>query len=318
MSKLDDTDLEIITRLDNNARQTNSEIAKKLNLSKNVVNYRIKNLEKNGVIKGYSSWIDFFSLGYQSFRVYLKLQRANTITENKIMYYLGNSPFSWWCSHARGRFDICSVFWFNAPMQFFNMWDGFRKEYKSYIKEASVVPYCGVLNLGLTLSDIPENRRNAVIGSCGLQKIDNKDKAILQALSYDSRMPLSSIAKAVKLTSAAIKYRIDQLLEKKIITAFMPLVDMGKLGYTNYKIDLNLNSLKNKEKIEQYLLKKPNVSQLIRTAGWADIELRAYVKRPAQLYSLLDEIRDEFSHQLLDYSFFEYPLTVKKSYMPDF
>ena len=51
--KLDEKDKKILYELDKNSRQGISSIAKKVRLSKEVVNYRIKNLEKRKIIKGY-------------------------------------------------------------------------------------------------------------------------------------------------------------------------------------------------------------------------------------------------------------------------
>ena len=50
MDSLDVKDRRILYELDFNSRQSNSKIGKKVGLHKNVVNYRIKRMEKNGII----------------------------------------------------------------------------------------------------------------------------------------------------------------------------------------------------------------------------------------------------------------------------
>ena len=74
----------ILYQLELNARQPNSEIAKKVGLSKEVVNYRIKRLENERVIKSYYAIIDLSKLGYINFRVYLKLIDATPKKEKEI------------------------------------------------------------------------------------------------------------------------------------------------------------------------------------------------------------------------------------------
>ena len=49
-SLIDTKDRKILNELDFNARQSNSEIARKVGLSKEVVNYRIRNLEKAEIV----------------------------------------------------------------------------------------------------------------------------------------------------------------------------------------------------------------------------------------------------------------------------
>jgi DNA-binding Lrp family transcriptional regulator len=58
MAKLDDTDLQILCMLQENARITMREMAKQLGLSTTPVFERIKRLEKEGVIKRYVALLD--------------------------------------------------------------------------------------------------------------------------------------------------------------------------------------------------------------------------------------------------------------------
>ncbi len=88
---MDLKDKRILYQLDLNARQTNTQIAKKVGLSKDVVNYRIKSLEKEGIITGYYTIIDTSKVGYFSFRVYLKLIDSTPVKEEEIINFLINS-----------------------------------------------------------------------------------------------------------------------------------------------------------------------------------------------------------------------------------
>lgn len=75
--KLDKKDLEILKILSNNSRTEYKEISKKLNMTANAIKYRIKNLEKTGIIKGYTISIDKRKLEYEFYNLQLK------VTENK-------------------------------------------------------------------------------------------------------------------------------------------------------------------------------------------------------------------------------------------
>ena len=63
MESLDVKDRKILYELDFNSRQSNSKIGKKVGLHKNVVNYRIKRMEKSGIISNYYTMIDTFKIG---------------------------------------------------------------------------------------------------------------------------------------------------------------------------------------------------------------------------------------------------------------
>ena len=60
--KLDKKDRKILYQLDLNSRATLSDLTKKVGLSKQVVDYRIKNLLKNKVIKQFYIIVNFTKL----------------------------------------------------------------------------------------------------------------------------------------------------------------------------------------------------------------------------------------------------------------
>jgi len=61
---MDGTDLEIISHLQRNGRDSYREIAKTLGLAPATVMKRVKELETSGVIKGYSVELDYDKLGF--------------------------------------------------------------------------------------------------------------------------------------------------------------------------------------------------------------------------------------------------------------
>ena len=75
-------------------------------MSKEVVGYRIKRLEKEGVVKGYYTIIDMSRLGYFVFRVYIKLLDATPEAEKKILDFLIKNERTFFVSEIEGPFDI--------------------------------------------------------------------------------------------------------------------------------------------------------------------------------------------------------------------
>ena len=84
MIKIDLKDRKIIYQLALDARQPVSKIAKKVRLSPQVVEYKIKRLENLGVITGYYTCIDISKIGYSIFKIYFKLQNqpSNHLKKN--------------------------------------------------------------------------------------------------------------------------------------------------------------------------------------------------------------------------------------------
>lgn len=192
--------------------------------------------------------------------------------------------------------------------------------FKPYIRETVVVPFSGetISAYPFTKDTWKEKVNNRANSPGRIIKIDEKDSAILRIFSCDGRASLSSISKKVGLKPSSVKYRIDNLISKKVILGFIPKINMEKLGYSQYKVDINLYSTKEHEKMQLELLTNPNVYSLINTIGWADLEVRMFARNSKQFFCMLHKIRDEFSDDVVGFESFQYPEIVKNEYMSDF
>src|SRR3989344_5973590 len=84
-------------------------------------------------------------------------------------------------------------------------------------------------------------------------ELDRKDIEILKILDRNGRTPISKISEKVGLSRDAVKYRIEKLIEKKVILKFSTIVNPPKFGFTN--IAWVLFSLGNftKEREEEFI-----------------------------------------------------------------
>lgn len=63
MADVDDTDIKIVKKLEENGRASFREIAEDLDVSEGTVYNRVKRMEKEGIIKGFSARSDSIKLG---------------------------------------------------------------------------------------------------------------------------------------------------------------------------------------------------------------------------------------------------------------
>jgi len=95
--EVDKTDLEILKILAKNCRITKTKIGERLNLSRETINYRIKNLIKKGIIPKFQAGVNPFSLGFEAYLLRIILSKptkkeaiikflANTLRCNTILY----------------------------------------------------------------------------------------------------------------------------------------------------------------------------------------------------------------------------------------
>ncbi|MBS3137154.1 Lrp/AsnC family transcriptional regulator [Candidatus Woesearchaeota archaeon] len=74
-------------------------------------------------------------------------------------------------------------------------------------------------------------------------KIDLIDKKILSELDKNSRISATQLGKKVKRSREAVKYRIQQLVNKGIITGFITSINPNILGYYMFKVYLKLENI---------------------------------------------------------------------------
>jgi len=74
-------------------------------------------------------------------------------------------------------------------------------------------------------------------------KLDLIDRKILTELDKNCRISDTQLAKKVKKSREAIRYRIQKLQERGIITGFITSINPNKLGYYMFKVYLKLENI---------------------------------------------------------------------------
>ncbi len=87
MVDIDLKDRKILYELDLDCRQSNTQIGKKVGLKKDVVSYRIKRMQDEGIITNFWTAINTFKLGYQVYRIYINFQYVSSQIKEKIIQH---------------------------------------------------------------------------------------------------------------------------------------------------------------------------------------------------------------------------------------
>lgn len=106
--KLDNKDKEIIRTLGRNAKTTNREIAKKINLTEEAIRHRIKNLEKKNIIIGYRTMIDINKLA-QFYFLMFSFSKLNSDNEKKLDAYFRLHSNITFANRTIGEYSVISI-----------------------------------------------------------------------------------------------------------------------------------------------------------------------------------------------------------------
>jgi Lrp/AsnC family transcriptional regulator for asnA, asnC and gidA len=298
-------------------------LGKKLFLSKNSVNYRIKRLEKKGIIKNYYTIIDMFKLNYKCIRCYIIYQSTTPEIKNEIIKYFCSNKNIGIVGSMIGSIDLNAIFWVQHINDFQRFWlntinkygNYFDKQYLSlYYKVQTYPPTYLILEDDKTIDRI---KYKVEIGGGKIENIDQIDMQILNIIAYNSRIPIVSIAKKLNLSIRTVHYRIQKLKRMKIIKSFTTNIDINKLGFRWFKVDIYLEDQSKKMDVIQYIKHNPNIIAIDTTTGYSDVELEFHVKDIYILGEIMDNLTQKFQNIIKNYSYFYIKNSHKYYYFPE-
>lgn len=127
------------------------------------------------------------------------------------------------------------------------------------------------------------------------KELDSKDWKILYQLCTDARQSHSKIAKLVNLSKNAVTYRIQRLVDKKIISGFFTIVNFGQLNLETHSILIRLNTTKDQEFID-FLKAHKNVTVVDRLLGEWNFLVEFGCRTQEDFYSFIGEFKGKFSN----------------------
>lgn len=134
-----------------------------------------------------------------------------------------------------------------------------------------------------------------------LYNIDNTDKRILFELEKNARITDSALAKIVKKSKDAVRYRVKKLEEEKIITGYRTWIDYSRIGYRTSTIYLNIINLPEKrEKLIEDLKKDKRVYWLGIAEGVWNIGITYFIKSNQDLFDIKSELLSKYKELIVD------------------
>lgn len=322
MSALDLKDRQLLYELDLNARQSFNELAKKLRLNKNTVQYRISRLQKLGIIRNFYTLIDTAKLGYLIFRVFLRFQNLAHEREMEIIEYLKSDSRVGWMVSVEGNWDLNFMIWVKTHYEFDEFWREFKFKFEESIVHKWISLFVRLhFYTRPFLANTKNDRQKAIVLYDKVKipiSLDEKDIIILRTLAEDCRTPVVDIAKKASMTVNTAKHRIKRLWNCDIIKSFKAVIDLEKLGYKYYKLHFELKSLTPEDwrSIKTYVQLHPNIWDLNELVNGADLELDLHVKTDAEMRTFISELRARFQNNIRNYEILHYYKEHKLVFFP--
>ena len=269
---LDVKDRRLLYELDLDARQPVTKLAKKLELSKQAVHYRLDRLIRKGVITKFVMVLDTQKLGYTFYDVFLQLQNMTNKKEKEMIDYLRSMPTVGWLATAIGKWNVIVAIFTKDVRQFNESLNNIFNRFGEYIKDKTFIIdtdaiYCK--NKYLVDEKHSFLRKDEMYGSNEIVSLDERDFKILKTLDNDPRMSMLEIGRKTGLSFETVRYKIKLLEQKGVIQGFKIKINPSAFSYEWHVMLLELNIVGEKEraKFTRYLQNHRYVVYIINTIG---------------------------------------------------
>jgi DNA-binding Lrp family transcriptional regulator len=298
---LDLKDRKILFELEQDSRQSLTQLSKKVGSKKETIFHRIKNLEKKGIIKKYLTEINVYKLGYQFYPMLVRYQNTTPQIEKEIFDYLKKSQYTAWLTTCEGAWNINLTLIAKGNFELKKFLDEFLENYSRYIsdKHIFITTEIHYFKRGFWL-----NRKTQQTISTGKDiglDLSKKDLQLLKILSTEARKPLVDIGKELKDNPKNIAYKIKKLEKDKIIQGSRILVDFSKIGYKYYKVWFSLKDVgeNNFKELMNYFREKPSIIWATELIGFYDLSIEMEVKDVVEFRETLNEVKEKFFNLIM-------------------
>ncbi len=118
------------------------------------------------------------------------------------------------------------------------------------------------------------------------EKIDDTSKAIIEQLQRDGRMAYSSVGKAVGLSEAAVRQRVQKLVDSGVMQ-IVAVTDPMQIGFARQAM-IGISAAGDVEAVAQQLAAIDEVDYIVITAGSLDLLVEVVVEDDEHLLRLVN------------------------------
>lgn len=299
MVKLDKIDKKIIYELGKNSRQSYKKIAQNNNSKKEIVAYRIKRLQNEGVITKYVPVFALSSLNIFSSKIYLRLQGLDEKSEKEMYQSLVNNPNICWVAKTVGRWDLLLGMYTKNHIDFSRIKNQIISDFGKYIKEYDITMIEDglVFNRDHLVGKRVSYRNHFVFGGeAHGQSLDCDEKKIVELIRNNGRFESAEIARKLGVDSRTVINKVKSLEKRKILQGFTVFLDLRKINFNLHKLCIHLQHYERKkvEKLISFLKANPNTVHLIKSLGSWELEVEVETDYSNNIYDYVNELKNKF------------------------
>lgn len=295
----DRLDRRILWHLDQNARASSSEIARKVRRGSDTVRYRVRRCFQSGVVRNAIPVVNLHTLGLTAYKNYVKV-RARPKRLSQLVKVLDQHPNTYWLAEWYGRWDLLYTFAARSPVEFSGLHHEVLYRFSDVIEESQ-------LAITTCVTRYPKNylvdrvSRSTQQGDVQeIYKPDRLDIELLKLLSDDARRSVVEISDALESTPTVVSYRIQKLEEAGVILSYRLQFEYQRAGIMLFKIFLQPQRYDRQtwERLVAFSARDHRVTCLVEQLGNAPYELEVELESYDEFHQFDDELRKELDDSI--------------------
>ncbi|MCK5233601.1 MAG: Lrp/AsnC family transcriptional regulator [Candidatus Aenigmarchaeota archaeon] len=317
-------DRKILKELFDDGRLPFSVIAKRVGLSKEVVNYRVKKLIEKRILIRFNTVIDVSKLGWQIYFINIRLRNIDDVVEEEIIKLMANHPNIAQVLKCIGTYDLVLKVFVKDYIEANNLMKSIEVKFKTHIAEYAIdfveqevtipLPFLYEPFKIKEYQSIPKKDTNKV-------SVSSIDLQILKTVSHDARMPVADIAKKTGISRELARHHLKKLEKNNVIIKYRPSAWSGtkSIGYSWYLVMLKLNELNKttEKKLQSYILNNLNMTYYYKCMGTHDIMFEIRPKTSDELNNVIMKMRSILKTGLKSHKLTIILKEYKYTYFPD-
>ncbi len=310
-------DLQIMEIFAQNCRIPHITIAQALNVSKDTISYKIKNLEKTEFIKQYVLFVDARKLGFTRYHLLLKF---DTGIEDKQEFIdkVSQHKFVMWVNSFIGRYDLQIIvdatdgFHLNKIREeLFELCNNKIKEYfiLTHLSDFEFTQLNPVLDLQTkfqkkldhSFSSLLTTRKFPVNPEFEKYEPTKVEVDILKLLADNPQESLIDISRKLKIDRNTVKKKITNLIQNKIILNFGGIPNLSKQGFVTYYLLVRVEQETPIDILKKPFMKLQNIFYAGKMIGDYDMILYLNARNPQELNSSIELFKSEIERYIIHY-----------------
>ncbi len=304
-SMIDAVDRKILSAIEADAHIPISELARKARSSRTVAEYRLKQMEKKGIIRGYYCLLDPSKFGLTVWKLWVALRPTSTDERQRFFSDIKKHPRIWWYAECAGIYDAVLCVLASTPHEFNSFFNLLQEKYGKIMTDSAIL-----INVsfeyhrrGFLLDRPSELIESSFQEKPLVKKIPQDALKMLRLLSINSRISYAELAHKTAKNFKTVKKRIEDLKKSGVIVFFRPSIDITKVGYEYYKVLLYLHNPRGGiiPSIVDWCRYQKNITAVIFCVGPWQMELEIEIDSFRNLCLVLAKLKDTFPDIIKSY-----------------